>query len=163
MGKDPACPVLQLYEEPILCGKYGWVFSYQSKAYLETGSPTCLLAGNAPILVDRHSHRLFDLGTAYPEEYYVENYLTHGDPHFDRQPAEGWVELTCLTETIDKVAAIRIIRRFNMLGLRDVKQLVEDCLAGKSRELQCASDMDALELAEELDALGVTAKQLLKY
>ncbi len=70
-----------LFDEPIAEGSYGWVFGYQSAKYLETGNFSDMLAGNAPILVERETGKLHDLGTAEPLERYIENFLSSGDPH----------------------------------------------------------------------------------
>ena len=34
----------------------GWTFYYESRRFLETGNPSDRLAGNAPLVVDRHGH-----------------------------------------------------------------------------------------------------------
>jgi hypothetical protein len=50
---------------------FGWIFFYQSKGYMETGSITAMLAGNAPFAVIRHSGIVEVLGTAKPVEFYL--------------------------------------------------------------------------------------------
>ena len=49
-----------------------FVFCYQSDRFLALGNLLDQLAGNAPILVDRHTGATHDLGTAYPIEHYIE-------------------------------------------------------------------------------------------
>ena len=58
-------------DEATLTRPYGWVFFYQSKKYLETGASREVLAGNAPILVDRFGGEIRLTGTAYPVEHYL--------------------------------------------------------------------------------------------
>lgn len=53
----------------------GWVFFYQSKAYLKTQNIRDALAGNAPYLVDRVREKLVITGTAFPTEDYIAKYL----------------------------------------------------------------------------------------
>lgn len=53
----------------------GWVFCFQSKEYLETGKPSALLAGNAPFIIDKDSGEIYPLGTPYPIEKYLEDYV----------------------------------------------------------------------------------------
>jgi len=53
---------------------YGWVFFYNSKAYMESGDISSLLAGNAPFLVDAGDGSLHVLGTAHPLEIYLGEY-----------------------------------------------------------------------------------------
>src|SRR5690349_12981033 len=52
---------------------FGWVFFYQSKAYLE-GDVASMLVGNAPLIVDRHDGSVHPTGTARPLEFYVSGY-----------------------------------------------------------------------------------------
>ena len=61
-------------EEP-----FGWLFYYQSRAFIETGDIGSALAGNGPILVLRASGEVRRLGTAHPEEFYLAEIL--GDPN----------------------------------------------------------------------------------
>jgi hypothetical protein len=57
------------------CGlPYGWVFFYQSKEFLDEGIWSAQLAGNAPIIVDRHTFELRVTGTAKPLEQYLSDY-----------------------------------------------------------------------------------------
>lgn len=49
----------------------GWVFTYDSKRYMESGDLSAALAGNAPIAVFR-SGDVRVLGTAYPLEHYLD-------------------------------------------------------------------------------------------
>ena len=58
---------------------YGWVFFYQSNAYLETQDPGFALAGNAPLIVARATGAVTVTGTAQPAEYYLAQYeAAHG-------------------------------------------------------------------------------------
>jgi immunity protein 35 of polymorphic toxin system len=53
---------------------YGWIFFYQSKEFLDHGTPSAQLAGNAPIIVDRNTFELRVTGTAKPLEHYLKEY-----------------------------------------------------------------------------------------
>ncbi|HDR9875543.1 TPA: hypothetical protein QDE50_00455 [Burkholderia cenocepacia] len=44
--------------------QYGWVFVFNSRKYLETGNILFSLGGNGPIVVERESGRLHQLGSA---------------------------------------------------------------------------------------------------
>ncbi len=72
---------LVLLDKETIDHEFGWVFFYQSKAYLESGRPSEALAGNAPILVSRKDGTLHVTGTALPIETYIENFKRTGDPH----------------------------------------------------------------------------------
>lgn len=53
----------------------GWLFFFNTEAYLETGNFLDGLAGNAPILIDRESGKIFPTGTAEPAEHYVRRFM----------------------------------------------------------------------------------------
>ena len=60
---------------------WGWMFFYQSRRYVETGELTEMLAGNAPLIVERETGRILPCGTVRPIDHYIENYENTGDPH----------------------------------------------------------------------------------
>ena len=49
-----------------------WIFFYTSRAHLETGSFRHALAGNGPLVVERDTGRLHELGTARPVDEQLE-------------------------------------------------------------------------------------------
>ena len=53
---------------------FGWVFSYNSREYIEEGTFSAALAGNAPLIVDKSDGRIYETGTAYPIEHYIDAY-----------------------------------------------------------------------------------------
>lgn len=53
---------------------YGWVFFYQSRAFLESGDRMQMLLGNAPLIFDRINGEIRVTGTAYPIEHYIAEY-----------------------------------------------------------------------------------------
>ncbi|MCO6560856.1 MAG: hypothetical protein J6574_07075 [Gilliamella sp.] len=53
----------------------GWYFCYQSRQYLDTGNTSYLLAGNAPIIIDKDKGSIIDTGTAYPIGKYLDEYI----------------------------------------------------------------------------------------
>ncbi|MEM0909792.1 MAG: YrhB domain-containing protein [Pseudomonadota bacterium] len=65
------CAVL---EEETIEKPWGWVFFYQSKAYIETGEFMHMLDGNAPIIINRNTAELIHTGTAHDIEYYITEY-----------------------------------------------------------------------------------------
>ena len=66
---------VQLLDEHTTEGDFGWVFFYESKKYMASGSIGDRLAGNAPIIVDRSDGSLHETGTAYPIEHYIDAFL----------------------------------------------------------------------------------------
>lgn len=63
-----------IVDEETLEEDFGWVFFYQSRIYLETKIFSYCLAGNAPIIVNKHDGSVYITGTAHPVEHYVEEY-----------------------------------------------------------------------------------------
>ncbi|WAC73739.1 YrhB domain-containing protein [Roseateles sp. SL47] len=53
---------------------FGWVYFYNSKEFAETGDFLCSLAGNSPLIVDRHEGKLYGTGSAMPIEHYLSEY-----------------------------------------------------------------------------------------
>lgn len=70
---------LQLNFNHIVQKEYGWVFFYNTKAYLESGDSRQGLVGNAPLLVDRKTGKLHVLGTVHPLNRYLECYQGKGE------------------------------------------------------------------------------------
>jgi hypothetical protein len=65
--------VLQL--EKTIEFELGWVFFYQTKAYIESRNYQDAAVGNAPIIVDKRDGTIQVTGTAYPAKRYIEDYL----------------------------------------------------------------------------------------
>ena len=56
---------------------FGWVFFYNSKAFIETGDTAFGLGGNGPLIVDRVTGEVVMTGTAFPVAHYIEYYRLH--------------------------------------------------------------------------------------
>ena len=63
-----------IVKEDTLKRPYGWIFFYQSRAFLASGKVGDRLVGNAPILVDRVNGEIRITGTAQPLEAYLARY-----------------------------------------------------------------------------------------
>ena len=64
---------VRILEEQVVKKPYGWVFFYQSTAFL-SGDPLAELAGNAPLLVDRCEGEIRVTGTARRLSEYLAAY-----------------------------------------------------------------------------------------
>ena len=53
---------------------FGWVFFYNSKRYVETGEFRYRLAGNGPVIVNKHNGSVEFFGTNKPPQEIVEEY-----------------------------------------------------------------------------------------
>jgi hypothetical protein len=65
---------LVVIDEATIEKEYGWIFFYDSKKYIETNDKRYLIAGNAPILIEKSDGSIHILGTAMPVERYIEQY-----------------------------------------------------------------------------------------
>jgi hypothetical protein len=65
---------LQLMPEHTIEKDYGWVFFYQSAAFMRTRDFRVSLLGNAPFLVRKADGRVIILGTARSTEWYLKEY-----------------------------------------------------------------------------------------
>lgn len=65
---------LQLIPEPIADTSFAWAFSYNSSEYLLSGNCVHALAGNGPILVDKSSGCVTEVGTAHELNFYLDEY-----------------------------------------------------------------------------------------
>src|SRR4051812_3066736 len=70
-----------ILDEATIERNWGWVFFYTSKRWQETKDIRYALLGNAPIIVDKSTGKVFDTGTAYPVEHYIQAYEHTGNPH----------------------------------------------------------------------------------
>lgn len=68
---------LVLLEDRTLTRPFGWVFFYQSRAFVESGNVRDMVAGNTPIIVDRDTGELHLTGTSHPVSHYIREY-EHG-------------------------------------------------------------------------------------
>ena len=65
----------------------GWVFFYTTEQYRRTRDPRFLIGGNAPLLVEKESGSLHELGTARPLSAYLKPY--------ERKWCEGTLPSSC--------------------------------------------------------------------
>jgi hypothetical protein len=61
-------------EDKTIKKDWGWVFFYPNKAYLRSGDSLDMLAGNAPIIINRKTAQLMHTGTAHTIEFYINEY-----------------------------------------------------------------------------------------
>ena len=148
---------LTLFEKPITFGDYGWVFSYESTAFIETNDIHDALAGNAPILIDSDQGQIFTLGTAYKVSRYVHMYQRFGNPH--AEPGSS-LELHGWRTGANTVMATTEIKAHTELGMKDAKGVVDACLDGNKPVVQCVDLKTAEILAHKLSAVGFKIRHL---
>jgi hypothetical protein len=54
--------------------EYGWVFFFDSLKHLETGDDSYLVAGNAPVVVEKNDGGIHVLATVPPLERWIDQY-----------------------------------------------------------------------------------------
>ncbi|WP_157692687.1 YrhB domain-containing protein [Burkholderia sp. ABCPW 11] len=64
MGSTESTGGYAVVEGKTIEKQYGWVFVFNSRKYLETGNIIFSLGGNGPIVVERESGQLHQLGSA---------------------------------------------------------------------------------------------------
>ncbi len=77
---DEASGVLRIQDDSTQQHRWGWLYLYQSAAYLETGNFAEMVAGNAPMIVDRFTGALWRTGTTRRPNEYVDAYVARGAP-----------------------------------------------------------------------------------
>lgn len=77
---DEAAGALRIQDASTLTHDFGWLFLYQSAAYLDTGDFAQMIAGNAPLIVDRFTGALWATGTASRPDDYIADYRRTGTP-----------------------------------------------------------------------------------
>jgi hypothetical protein len=147
---------LKLFRAQTLERDFGWVFFYGPE------DESILVAGNAPIIVDRNSGTIHVTGTAYPVEDYLESYARIGRTYPFAIPEhlvilEGW------KPGMLKISLTKAIRAATGMGLAEAKDCTDSVLAEKSVTLAfpCAADAD--NFCYEAQRLGVLARRLTRY
>lgn len=63
---------------------YGWIFTYQSKQYLESGDILDALMGNHPCLVAKKDGSVWPLGAGAPREMHLAEFEKHGTIDYEK-------------------------------------------------------------------------------
>jgi len=134
-----------------------FAFVYQSKKFVETGSFTEMLVGQGPVLISRVDGRVFETGSAFPVEHYVEAFEACGDP-FGTPTAT--VRILAWNEGADKVEAIKLIKAKSALDLSQAKAVVDDVLSHKESVFTTETVQDAKEAVLKLKEYGFISIQL---
>lgn len=60
---------------------WGWIYFYTARKWRETGDLEYAIAGNAPLLIERETGKVFVTGTASSVAHYIQNYESTGNPN----------------------------------------------------------------------------------
>ena len=55
----------------------GWIVHYQSKDYLDSGNEKSRLIGTAPFIIDKSTHKIWQLGFRFSPEEYIYLYMKY--------------------------------------------------------------------------------------
>lgn len=134
-----------------------FAFFYQSKKFLETGRFSEVLIGQGPVLISREDGRVFETGSAFSVEHYVEAFEASGDP-FGVPTAT--VKIVSWNEGAAKVAATKLIKTKSGLGLSEAKAVVDNALSNKISAFTAGTVQDAKEAVLKLKEYGFVSTQL---
>ncbi|MCG8416525.1 MAG: YrhB family protein [Proteobacteria bacterium] len=70
-----------LVHELTLSKQYGWVFFYDTRAYVEGGDELRAAVGNAPFIVLAENGEIHSTGTAHDVDHYLALFERHGTCH----------------------------------------------------------------------------------
>jgi ribosomal protein L7/L12 len=87
------------------------------------------VAGNAPLLIDLPRKFITSTGTAYPLEYYLQNYAITGDPQVE--PIKK-IRLKSIAWDGNRAEAITALKNATTLTLAEAKAAIDSVLAGQS-------------------------------
>lgn len=136
--------------------EFGWVF------FWGPSDPLILVAGNAPLIVDRKDGSIHVTGTAYPTERYVENYARVGRTYPFAVP-EYLVILAGWKPGMLKVSLTKIIRSSTGRELAEAKNCTDEVLAGRSVTLTFPTATAADKFCADAQRLGALARRETRY
>ncbi|MCL2914281.1 YrhB family protein [Shewanella corallii] len=67
-------------DDSTISKEWGWVYFYTSEKWHTTGELQFAVAGNAPLIVEKHTGNLLVTGTAKSIEHYINEYEATGSP-----------------------------------------------------------------------------------
>jgi immunity protein 35 of polymorphic toxin system len=139
-------------DEPVILDEYtverdfGWVFFYDSRKHHETQLFEFVLAGNAPIIVNRFDSSLHTTGTAFPTEHYIHEY----EEKIERL-AGRW---SLIVNDLQSLSVLKALRKILNLPVEEVGRIKES----SSNVIRKGSKRDMESLCEALVAEGVEAE-----
>jgi hypothetical protein len=72
---------LKLLQDLTIERRFGWAFFYDAVLPPGADDSDTTLAGNSPIIIDKRDGSIHVTGTAYPIEYYLDNFERTGSPY----------------------------------------------------------------------------------
>jgi len=76
----PGVEEMVLYEHAVLERPFGWIFFYNSRAFIESGRPEDAVIGNGPVVVDRRDGSVHVTGSTASFERFLDDYVRSRSP-----------------------------------------------------------------------------------
>lgn len=130
---------------------FGWAFYFQSKKYVETCDFYDMLIGNGPLLVERKTGKVHEIGSAVSAKDCAEAFEACGHLFAERLST---VRITGSRQGANRLKAIRLIRDLTSHGLALATQIVESVLKGGEAQFDAGSPDLAEQAARNLNEMG---------
>ncbi|MEN9362041.1 MAG: hypothetical protein RL095_3576 [Verrucomicrobiota bacterium] len=120
--------------------------------------------GHGPVLVCKRSGKIYETGSGYAVEQYVDSFNRTGDPYADLKSLDE-LGLRCRisivgNRQVESLQAIKILKAAQGRGLAEVKPLIDAAIHGQKVELQFSSSTQAREVKASLEAIGFDVELL---
>ncbi len=128
---------------------YAWIFIYTSKNLLETNDSKYLIAGNAPIIVDKRSGKMKSYSTAFSTDEIIDKYEEEG---------KLWSLTLLKNNTLDNSKLILLKNKMNLRN--DDLILLKN---GKKDIISKGSESRLKLLQKEFKEIGIETEILLSF
>lgn len=154
LGRKPEMGIIEdSSEEYESC----YVIYIQSKKFIESRDFNDMCIGHGPVIVCKETGKIFETGSAYPTEQYVQAFTNCGDPYGTPTLSiriDGWLE------GARSIKAIKCIRKYTGMGLAIAKSKIDDVLSGTPIVVELGDIENAETFVSELSAYGFTSIQI---
>jgi hypothetical protein len=134
-----------------------WVLFYQTKKYVETNDFRDTIVGHGPVIVDKQSKSIYELGSGNDLDECINAFNKCGDPF---ATITAYIEVSGWKTGARKVPATGHIKFASELGLKDAKYVIDQALENIPAVFQ-ARDLDIAEqTVTVLSNYGFTCRQL---
>ena len=134
---------------------FGWVFFHGPI------DRSILVAGNAPLIVDRKDGSVHVTGTGYPTEHYLQSYVQLGHTRGILEPE---VVLEGLSPETSKIPVLKLIHERTPKNLVESKQCIDDLVCRQMPvTLMFSTEEAAEEFYTEALKLGADARRGNRY
>ncbi len=147
--------MVAVVDEPIACKAYGWVFTYDSREFVETQDADFRLVGQAPFLVLRKCGTVLDLSSLEDVDTYLLNYELTGDPLSKPEPMLYVLDWMA---GMNGVGAAKLLHDVLGVDVKEAKRLVKACIAKLPVKLTCKDLDQAYRLQEHLAGFGFISR-----